>query len=76
LSTAPSVHEPPLQQYPPLQVPLPKPPHAEVQLPPLHVGVAFAQATQAPPPAPHRPFAVPAWQVLLRPLQHPSLQAV
>jgi hypothetical protein len=76
LSAEPRVQLPFLQQYPPLQVPFPAAPHADVQLPALQVGVAFVQAAHAPPPAPQRLFDVPAWHVLLVPLQQPALQPV
>jgi hypothetical protein len=63
----------PEQQEPASHAPLPAAPHAEVQAPAVHVGVAPPHPLQARPFVPQAPFAVPAAQ--LPPLQQPPLHA-
>jgi hypothetical protein len=70
----PATHVFPEQQKPPLHVPSPATPQADVQLPAEHVGVPAPQGMQVEPPVAHAPFAVPGAQ--LPPLQQPPLHAV
>jgi hypothetical protein len=70
----PATHVFPEQQKPPLHVPSPATPQADVHPPEEHVGVPAPQGAQVMPLFPQAPFAVPAAQ--LPPLQQPPLHAV
>jgi hypothetical protein len=64
----------PEQQNPPLHVPSPPAPHAEVHAPAVHVGVPAPQTAQAAPFEPQAPFATPETHVPAVP-QQPVLHA-
>ncbi len=69
---APLTHALPEQQKPPLHVPLPAAPHADVHAPPMQVGVPAPHTAHARPLVPHAPLPLPATHVPA--LQHPSPQ--
>jgi hypothetical protein len=60
------------QHVPPPQEPLPGP-HVLTHVPPLQVGVPFAQLAHIAPVYPHAPLAVPGVHIPLSGSQHPPL---
>ena len=67
----PAMQAAPEQQKPPLHVPSPPAPHADVHPPPAQVGVPAPQTAHVCPAAPQAPFVPPAMQV--PPWQQPPL---